>query len=115
MRTIGFDIRLEAWFPDKILRAINNSVFIRKKLGLTNVAFFLLMGCAVYGQNIKEIKRNEKAAENIKTGADRTDEYLPLLKGKSVAVVANPTSLIGKNHLVDSLISLGIKVKKVFF
>lgn len=53
-------------------------------------------------------------AEGIKTGAEQTERYLPLLKGKSVAVVANQTSVIGKTSLVDSLLSLQIKVFKIF-
>ncbi len=50
----------------------------------------------------------------IKTGADQTDLYLPLLKGKKIALVVNPTSLIYKTHLVDSLLHSGIKIKCVF-
>ena len=50
----------------------------------------------------------------ILCGADQTELYLPMLKGKSVAVMANQTSIIGKTHLVDSLISLGVDVKKIF-
>jgi Uncharacterized protein conserved in bacteria len=46
--------------------------------------------------------------------AERTELYLPLLKGKRIAVVANHTSLIGKRHLVDSLLSLGIKIQRIF-
>ena len=53
-------------------------------------------------------------ADSIKVGAQRTEIYLPLLKGKNVAVVANYTSMIGKTRLVDSLINLGIAVKKIF-
>ncbi|RAI88440.1 exo-beta-N-acetylmuramidase NamZ family protein [Algoriphagus yeomjeoni] len=56
----------------------------------------------------------EKAREEIKTGADQTELYLPLLKGKRVAVLANQTSIIGKTHLVDSLQTLGINIVKVF-
>jgi len=48
------------------------------------------------------------------TGAARTGEYIPLLKGKRVAVVANPTSMIDETHLVDSLLSLGINIKRIF-
>ena len=51
---------------------------------------------------------------NIKTGADQTELYLPLLKCKRVAVLANQTSIIGKSHLVDSLQKLGVKIVKVF-
>lgn len=50
----------------------------------------------------------------IMTGADQTGQYLPLLKGKRVGILANQTSIIGKSHLVDSLKALGINVVKVF-
>lgn len=52
--------------------------------------------------------------KNILTGADQVDQYLPLLKGKRVAILANQTSIIGKTHLVDSLKSLGVNIVKVF-
>lgn len=47
-------------------------------------------------------------------GAYRMDIYLPLLQGKSVAVFANQTSMIGKSHLVDSLLKHNIRVTKIF-
>ncbi|MCT4582726.1 MAG: DUF1343 domain-containing protein [Flavobacteriales bacterium] len=50
----------------------------------------------------------------INTGANQTSKYLPLLQGKKVAVVANQTSVIQNTHLVDSLVSLGITIEKVF-
>jgi uncharacterized protein YbbC (DUF1343 family) len=50
----------------------------------------------------------------IKTGADQTGKYLPLLKGKRIGILANPTSIIGTRHMVDSLQSLGINIVKVF-
>jgi len=50
----------------------------------------------------------------IVTGAEQPDQYLHLLKGKRIAIVANPTTIIGKKHLVDSLKSLGINIVKVF-
>lgn len=42
-------------------------------------------------------------AQNVKVGAEATEKYLPLLKGKRVAVMANQTSMLGNQHLVDSL------------
>jgi uncharacterized protein YbbC (DUF1343 family) len=54
------------------------------------------------------------AAAGIITGADQTEKYLSLLKGKRVAVLANQTTIIGKTHLVDSLQKLGINIVKVF-
>ncbi len=50
----------------------------------------------------------------LQTGAEQTDLYLPLLKNKRVALVANPTSVIGSTHLVDSLLKLHINIIKVF-
>lgn len=52
--------------------------------------------------------------QKILTGADQLDLYLPSLKGKRVAILANPTTIIGKTHLVDSLRNLGINIVKVF-
>ena len=50
------------------------------------------------------------AAQNIKTGAESVSEYLPLLQGKKVAVLSNQTGIIGKTHLVDSLVALKINI-----
>ncbi|PIQ49330.1 MAG: hypothetical protein COW03_05510 [Cytophagales bacterium CG12_big_fil_rev_8_21_14_0_65_40_12] len=49
----------------------------------------------------------------LKVGAESTEEYLPLLKGQRIALVVNQTSMIGQTHLVDSLFSLGLDIKKV--
>ena len=50
----------------------------------------------------------------MQTGADQTDVYLSYLKGKRIGMVINPTSVIGEKSSVDSLISLGINIVKVF-
>ena len=50
----------------------------------------------------------------IVTGADQPDKYLPYLKDKRIAILANPTSIVGKKHLVDFLLENGVKVVKVF-
>jgi len=70
---------------------------------------------------IKQVQNNL----NIIVGANQTEAYLPLLQGKRVGVVANQTSVIFKvnseklevksfTHIVDSLFSLEIDLKKVF-
>jgi uncharacterized protein YbbC (DUF1343 family) len=46
--------------------------------------------------------------------AYRTQVYVPMLKGKRVAVFANHTATIGNQHLVDTLVKLGIKITKAF-
>jgi uncharacterized protein YbbC (DUF1343 family) len=50
----------------------------------------------------------------ILTGADQTGRYFSILRGKRVAIVANPTSQIAGIPLVDSLLHSGIRVVKVF-
>ncbi len=55
-----------------------------------------------------------RGGSSIKPGAERISEYVELLNNKRVAVVANQTSLIGKTHLVDSLLVLGVNIVKVF-
>jgi uncharacterized protein YbbC (DUF1343 family) len=51
---------------------------------------------------------------DIKTGAQQFETYLPLLKDKRVAIVANITSKIGKSHLVDTLLYYKMNIKKIF-
>lgn len=70
--------------------------------------------------------KNEIKVDKIITASNQTEKYLPLLKDKKVAIVANHTSVIFKEvkskekeeilytHLVDSLISLKVNIKKVF-
>ncbi len=53
-------------------------------------------------------------AQEILPGARLMSNYLPLVQGKRVAVVANHTTLVGSKHLVDTLLSAGVTVKKIF-
>src|ERR1700722_16633269 len=50
----------------------------------------------------------------IITGAEQPGHYVPLLKGKRVAVFANATSTVGRSHLVDTLLKLGIFIHTIF-
>lgn len=64
------------------------------------------------------VKEEPISKKPILVAANQTDKYIPLLKGKSVGVVANQTSVIFKKdshtHVVDSLLHLDIAIKKVF-
>lgn len=55
-------------------------------------------------------------AQTLRTGAEQTEKLLPLLQGKRVALVVNQTSIVGdkQTHLLDTLLSLGINIRKVF-
>ena len=47
-------------------------------------------------------------------GIDRLHLFMDSLQNKNIAVVSNQTSMVGDVHLVDTLLSLGLNVKKVF-
>jgi uncharacterized protein YbbC (DUF1343 family) len=85
---------------------------ILKRMGAWRIrvlpVFFLLMfAVPACSQTVTDTK-------SLQCGAERMDVYLPLLKGKKIAVMANQTSLVGKRHLVDTLVSCGIDIKKIF-
>ena len=51
----------------------------------------------------------------VQTGAERLlDTYLDSLAGKRIGIVANHTSMVGDQHLVDTLLASGVQVLKVF-
>ncbi|MBN9350855.1 MAG: DUF1343 domain-containing protein [Chitinophagaceae bacterium] len=52
--------------------------------------------------------------QRIITGAERMNQYLPLLKGKRIGLFANQTSMVGKVHLVDMLKKSGIHIQVIF-
>lgn len=79
------------------LNPIKNSFFF--------VCFIVLSACA---------STQTDAPKSLKTGAEQTNLYISDLKGKTIALVVNHTSTIGKTHLADSLISLGVKIKTIF-
>lgn len=82
------------------------------------VLFFLLVSCPGAKSPAEEESSPKEQPKEIVVAANRTAEYLPLLKGKRVALVANQTSVIftktGHQHLVDSLLSHGVQLKKIF-
>ncbi|UFH56955.1 exo-beta-N-acetylmuramidase NamZ domain-containing protein [Spirosoma sp. KNUC1025] len=55
-----------------------------------------------------------KAAKPVMTGADQISAYLPYLKGKRIGMVVNQTSIIGNKASVDSLMSLGVNIVRIF-
>lgn len=57
----------------------------------------------------------EKQLEEIKTGADNSLAYLPLLKDKKVGIITNQTGILSdKTHLVDFLLEKKVNVQKIY-
>ncbi len=62
----------------------------------------------------KKIPPGEEKKADIKTGAEQMPIYLSQLQGKTIALMVNQTSQVGDQHLVDTLMALGVKVKHIF-
>lgn len=67
--------------------------------------YFMTLACASTQTDVPK---------SLNTGAEQTNLYVSDLKGKTIALVVNHTSMIGKTHLADSLLSLGLKIKTIF-
>jgi uncharacterized protein YbbC (DUF1343 family) len=65
-----------------------------------------------YAIKVEEIDKPKDT--KLLTGAEQTEKYLPLLKGKRVGMVVNPTSIIGNQTAVDSLLKVGVNIIKIF-
>jgi len=77
----------------------------------------LLFSCDDKNNAIEKVGVLSSAIEanlEVIPAAENIAEYYDLLKGKSVAMVVNQTSIIGNIHLVDSLVDLKIDVKIIF-
>ena len=80
---------------------INRSKYSKMPLWIIFIFGFFI---AAYSQSNKQLL----------VGADQLNEYLPLLKNKRVALVANQTSMVGDVHLADTLLSRGVQLVKVY-
>lgn len=84
--------------------------YIKKRLK-TNRLLFIWLILSLLSVNVCAQER--KAAAPI-PAAHLTYKYVDYLKNKRVALLVNQSSTIGSKHLVDSLLSLGINIKKIF-
>jgi uncharacterized protein YbbC (DUF1343 family) len=66
---------------------------------------FVLLSVSCHGK---------KVTEEILTGAEQPDIFIPILSDKNIALMVNHTSMIGENHLVDFLLMKNIRIKKIF-
>lgn len=79
------------------------------------LSLFILFHIGSYAQSnkIETFPGEEKInySSNIITGAQNINEYIPLLKGKRVAILSNQSGLINDNtHIVDTLAALGVNI-----
>ncbi|HSY77089.1 MAG TPA: exo-beta-N-acetylmuramidase NamZ domain-containing protein, partial [Bacteroidia bacterium] len=82
-----------------------------------NITLALMLVMLCHFSKAQIIARSDLApltSADVKVGAERLEQYIDLLRNKNVAVVANQTSLVKNTLLVDTLLSLGIHVTKIF-
>ena len=82
------------------------------------IAFFCLVLMAPVQAQIFQMDDEPRLAfidkEHYVSAAMQLEDYLPLIEDKHVGIVGNQTSIIGDTHLVDTLLSLGINVRKIY-
>lgn len=54
------------------------------------------------------------SAQDVVVGAARTSEYLPMLKGKRVALFSNHTGMVGNKHTLDIMLESELNVTTIF-
>jgi uncharacterized protein YbbC (DUF1343 family) len=74
-----------------------------RRIWLLSVFLLVFSSCDAQKTNLK-----------VTVGAEQLDQLLPLLTNKRVGLVVNNTALVGKTHLVDTLVARGVQVKKIF-
>ena len=57
---------------------------------------------------------NAQSKKAILPGAYQMEQYLHLLENKRVAIFTNHTAMLGKIHLIDTLLKRGIHIQKLF-
>ncbi len=83
------------------------------------ISLLILLSLFHFSCNSNTPNRSEnKNQERLTVGAERFEQYLPLLKNKKVGMVVNHSSLVGAEnpgvHLVDTLLKLQVAVTKIF-
>ncbi|MDA3943301.1 MAG: DUF1343 domain-containing protein [Bacteroidetes bacterium] len=78
-----------------------------------SLIMILLASCTLQFSSAQQKLRLKEAGETI-AAANLLPAYLNQLKDKNIALVANQSSIVGKTHLLDTLISSGIQVKVIF-
>ncbi|MDE6715652.1 MAG: DUF1343 domain-containing protein, partial [Muribaculaceae bacterium] len=71
-------------------------------------AALAVFACAVM------VHASEASTSKVVTGAEQTDLYVPMLKGKRVALLSNHTGMVGDKHTLDVMLDNGINVTTIF-
>lgn len=95
-------------------------VLVAMWLSLTSMT--ALNACTTSKSSVSNTAATQPASEPAATvsngeivlGAARTSEYVPLLKGKRVALLSNQTGMVGDKHTLDLMLENGVNVVTIF-
>jgi uncharacterized protein YbbC (DUF1343 family) len=93
------------------MKYINLNLFLT--VLLISGGIFSFYGMKSYSTKV-DINNNSLQATKVLPGADQTQNYIPYLRGKRVAMLINASSRIGNKVSLDSLVALNIKPVKIF-
>jgi uncharacterized protein YbbC (DUF1343 family) len=93
-------------FQNRAARFFTNGAEASSLLNIFVIAFTL----GVFAFPVLSQNNNSE----VIPGAEQVALYKATLKNRTIAVVANQTSMVGKVHLVDTLLSLGAHIKVIF-
>lgn len=74
-----------------------------------SILVFLTCSCMAQNEGLKYITDSD-----VETGAEQIQTWAASLNGKKLGLVAHASSYIGEVHLVDSMLSSGLTLTKVF-
>jgi uncharacterized protein YbbC (DUF1343 family) len=120
LENIFFDMKYSKFIATRkytlhsTLRAGGNRYLPNRQIRLLFIFLsFMAMNHNLFCQ-YRTIQLLDKTSNDVRVGAERIEDYLPLLKEKKVALVAHPASVVKGTHLVDTLLKLKINLKKIF-
>lgn len=78
------------------------------------ISLIVMMALIAIPAIAKKAKCDTPASGEIIVGAACTSEYVPLLKGKKVALLSNHTGVVGDKHVLDIMLEKGVDVTTIF-
>ena len=77
----------------------------------------LIFSLSLWATSFQDLEKSSMpvpSQQTLQTGAERMEVYVPRLKGKKVGLVINHTAIVGETHLLDTLLRLGVDIRRVF-
>ena len=95
-----------------VLVTLLNLLLLNRK----RILFYLLMILGIHCSSSVAVYAHVDvpSSSRVVVGAERMEEYLPLLQGQRIGILTNHTGRIGDAHIVDTLLARGINICRIF-